>query len=207
MANYPRGFDFTDIVGATFGRWRVLEHVGHLTYRCQCACGTIAEMKRRKLKRGDSNSCGCLKDDVHSARLRTHGLTGTSEHRSWSGMIQRCTNPLNNRYANYGARGITVCARWSSFANFLADMGPAPAGTSIDRIDNDGPYSPENCRWSTRRDQMRNRTDNRRITHAGRTLCLTEWAESAGLSVGTLWSRLKSGWAFEDAISQEKRAW
>jgi len=112
----------------------------------------------------------------------THGQTCSFEYISWIGMFQRCNNPNDRGYSNYGGRGIKVCDRWfQSFENFLADMGkkPTPSHT-IDRIDNDGNYTPENCRWATMQEQCRNRRNNRRITFQGKTLCIIEWLKLQG---------------------------
>ena len=117
-------------------------------------------------------------------------------------MINRCTNPNDPGFVNYGGRGIAVCQRWmGSFENFLADMGPRPSsGHSIDRIDNDGPYSPENCRWATRLQQNCNSRSNHLLTLDGRTMCLADWAREAGLTRGALKDRLRRGWELAEAI-------
>ncbi len=117
-------------------------------------------------------------------------------------MLQRCTNPSKKSYAGYGGRGIKVCERWlDSFDAFLADMGPRTSpGHSLDRIDNDGPYSPENCRWATRKEQCRNRRSNRLVIYDGTEMPLVEAAERAGLSYQLAYQRLLRGWTPEEAL-------
>jgi hypothetical protein len=118
-------------------------------------------------------------------------------------MKQRCQNPDEPAYAYYGARGISVCARWSaSFTDFLKDMGGRPGiGYSIERNDNHGNYEPSNCRWATMAEQLRNTRRNVNLTYNGRTLCLTDWAKVTGLSFSTLHHRMQRGWTIERAIS------
>ncbi len=125
----------------------------------------------------------------------------TREYKTWQSMRGRCNDPNDPYYARYGGRGITICDRWRIFTNFLADMGPRPAGHTIDRIDNDGDYCPENCRWATATDQQRNTRQNRRITYNGRTQCLTAWAEEYGIKPHTLTARLKRGWIVHQALT------
>jgi hypothetical protein len=126
-------------------------------------------------------------------------MTHTPEYRSWSNLHERCRYP--GRHPNHGGRGIKVCARWDFFENFLADMGlkPSPAH-SVDRVDNDGDYTPENCRWEDRGAQVRNRRNTRWLTLDGRTLCLSDWAREAGLSKNRLTERLNYGWPVDLAI-------
>ena len=127
----------------------------------------------------------------------------TPEYVVWQGMIQRCTNPASPWFHYYGGRGIRVCDRWRrSFASFLADMGRRPSPMlTLDRIDNNGHYCPENCRWATRTEQMRNRTSyNRVLTLNGESLCQEAWAERLGLNAQTIQKRLKSGWSIEKSL-------
>lgn len=109
-------------------------------------------------------------------------------------MQQRCDNPNNLKYADYGGRGIGVCDRWRDFENFLADMGERPPGTSLDRIDNDRGYAPGNCRWATRRDQMANQRRSFRVSYGGEEMCLYHLGEKLGIGPMTLKGRIQRGW-------------
>ena len=134
--------------------------------------------------------------------VRVHGLSRTSEYRAWQTMRLRCTDPANQAWADYGGRGITVCDRWKdSPENFIADMGRKPTPKhEIDRIDNDGPYSPENCRWATRSENDRNRRSNRWVTASGERKTLAEWSQIVGISDDVLSKRLDAGWSPEIAL-------
>lgn len=113
---------------------------------------------------------------------RTHGKTGTRLHSIWTAMRNRCNNPRNAHYREYGGRGIVVCERWGSFTDFAADVGEPPSRQhTLDREDNDGPYSPENCRWATKREQANNTRWNRRITYKGETHSLSDWSRKTGI--------------------------
>lgn len=152
-------------------------------------------------------SCGCYRREIGD-RTRTHGQSKSREFAAWSNMLDRCLNQRNGDYANYGGRGITVCDRWrESFENFLADMGqrPSPAH-SLDRIDNDGPYAPGNCRWATADTQRQN---NRQrvvyIEHAGERLPLTAWARRLSMTPAALRRRLRRGSVAEALTTPRRR--
>ena len=161
-------------------------------------------MNASQAPKGTFHEPGCACEFCTHQGARKHGGAGTPEYGAWKNMRGRCNNPEHATYPYYGARGIAVCDRWNdSFENFLADMGRRPGpGYSLERIDNDGPYSPENCRWATRREQYRNRRPNRFLTFNGKTQCLTDWAAEIGCSAETLRGRLKSGMSVEEALTR-----
>jgi hypothetical protein len=133
-------------------------------------------------------------------------MHGTRTYQSWISMRQRCQNPNHTAYANYGGRGIKVCERWSSFEDFLADMGERPEGCSLDRIDGDGDYEPGNVRWASSKTQSRNWRDaNNLVTFDGRTQPLASWSEEFGIEHHTLQYRLRAGWSAEKALTTPVR--
>lgn len=165
-----------DITGQRYGRWLVLGYAGtrgkYAYWLCRCDCGTEKAVSGGSLRWGGTFSCGCLARETHTGNTysKVHGHSSkpeayqkrSPEYVSWQSMIRRCVDPKAARYERYGARGITVCDRWrDSFETFLADMGPRSAGTTIDRINNDGNYEPGNCRWGTKEQQYASRSKRR----------------------------------------------
>ena len=172
---------------------------------CRCSCGEERTVRADHLTSGRIKSCGCLKDENASARLRTHGLSHTPEYHAWVAMNYRCYHHTSEA-RNYRDRGITVCARWQeSFENFLADMGarPTPKHT-LERIDNDRGYGPDNCCWATRFEQMKNTRTTVMVEYGGRRLCISEWARETGIKIGTISSRLQRGWPPGRALGFER---
>lgn len=135
-----------------------------------------------------------------SKHLVRHGKAQTKIYRVWSSMKSRCLNTNDTAFKNYGGRGITLCERWHQFENFYADMGDPAPGQTLDRKDNDGPYTPENCRWASRNAQNRNRRGVIQLTVGALTKSVTEWAEISGVSATTIRARLRNGWPAEVAV-------
>lgn len=197
-----------DLTGQRFERLAILEYAGSrrgggAIWRCQCDCGAIVECHSANLVNGRTKSCGCFAKD-NPTNLR-HGRSRTTVHNVWGGMRQRCENPSSEFFPDYGGRGITVCDRWQVFENFLADMGEPPPGMTIDRIDNDGPYSPENCRWATKIMQARNKRSVAVIEWRGKALTLPEWEQATGIPRQTLWHRMKKKGLHGDALFKPLR--
>jgi hypothetical protein len=168
-----------------------------------CRWGTTAD--RWAANHGPDCDCGYCR---HQG-MRTHGDSQkTPEYYVWQNMRARCRNPEHPSYPGYGGRGIAVCERWDDYASFIADMGRRPGPEySIERKDNDGPYSPDNCRWATEPEQRRNTRATRLLTFNGKTQCLTDWAAEIGLSADGLRGRLEKGMPVEQALTWPKGRW
>lgn len=173
-------------VGETYSRLTVLQETymknGRKTVRCECSCGNTVDVREDHLKSGVTNSCGCYRLDRLREVIVTHGKTTTKAYGTWEGMLQRCHNPNASNYSEYGGRGITICEDWlgaEGFANFYKDMGERPEGMSLDRMDVNGNYCKENCRWETPSVQGFNQRKSSNNT-SGRT--------------GVSWNRQKQMW-------------
>lgn len=170
-------------------------------WQCICDCGKTLVIRGACLANGQQ-SCGCKKHEQLGRRSLRHGMYGTPEYNSWSAIKERCCNPRNANFHNYGGRGIKMCQRWrEGFRNFYSDMGNRPSlNHSIDRIDVNGDYEPGNCRWATPQQQGRNRRDSIILSARGRTMPLNDWAELLGIKRETILSRLRSGKSVEYAL-------
>lgn len=175
---------------------------------CVCECGVEKEVYGKAMRENRIKSCGCINKEC--AWNRKHGQSYTRLHSIWCGMNGRCNNKNSTRYNDWGGRGIKVCKEWEKFEKFYEwsmDNGYADELT-IDRIDVNGNYCLENCRWATYKEQGNNKSNNRYITYNGETHTIAEWAEIIGLPYGTLYQRLnKSGWPIEKALTEKVRRW
>jgi hypothetical protein len=199
-------------IGNRYGRLTVIERVenskcGQARFACDCDCGGSTVAEGGNLRRGVSQSCGCLSRELSAARKTTHGKTGTSEYISWRSIWARCTNPKHIGFSRYGGRGLAICDKWQTFEGFYEDMGERPSDThSLDRIDNALGYSKENCRWATSTQQIQNRSNTKWVTYNNQTKTIAEWAELAGIKYITLHNRLSMGWDVQRAITTPVRA-
>lgn len=197
----------TDLAGQTFGQLTVIGDGGTNSRResvwlCKCTCGNTTQVTTSKLRSGNTSSCGCLHRETVAQQMTKHGQHNTDLYRRWQAMKTRTTNPNHDFYDRYGGRGITVCERWKDFANFQADMGPTfDKELLLERIDNDGPYSPANCRWATRQEQARNTRRTVFVEFRGHKRSLPDWCELLGLNYNTAKRRLLDGWSAERALT------
>ena len=195
------------MIGKRFTRLVVLQRVENNSerkarYLCKCDCGNQITTTGKSLRTQRTKSCGCYGYEVRRLAVTKHGHAFTPTYRTWRGILDRCHNPNSFEYARYGGAGIYVCSRWKkNFKNFLQDMGERPEGMTIDRINNSLGYSPKNCRWSTRKEQANNKTNNRHLTLNGLTLTLAQWCERLNIDRGVLQSRLSRGWADDKVLT------
>ena len=205
---------FQDHTGETFGYLTVVKCIGRGKDRnpiwlCRCKCGNTCEVTARNLVHGHTKSCGCKR---HEGTRTTHGKSSSRLYGVWAGMKRRCLNPNDSEWHNYGGRGISVCDEWLEFEPFQKwayDNGYDPNARygecSIDRIDTDGDYSHDNCRWADYITQGNNRRGCTAITVLGETHTITEWGRINGLNPSTIRSRLHDGWEPERAVTQRTR--
>lgn len=192
------------LTGQRFGGWLILDDDRGPRVLARCVCGTERQVCRAHLHTGASQSCGCGR---RASGAGSRGRDGTPEYAAWKHMLDRCLNPKSQGWDNYGARGIRVCDRWrESYDAFLADMGERPSSLhSLERIDNESGYCPENCTWATRRQQTSNTRRTRRVTAGGETLTLSEWSERLGVNPATINHRLRAGWDPQVAVTTPSR--
>ena len=194
-----------NLVGMRFGRltvtkWSDVKNRAH-RWLCTCDCGGWTIATSCNLVRLNTQSCGCLHKERSACATKTHGKSKTSLYNAWKTMRARCNNPSAIMYPRYGGRGISVDPRWGEFKNFYEDMGePTFNGATIDRIDNNGDYCKNNCKWSSRSENARNKENTVFIEWNGERVKLIEFAERMGVKYELFRSRIKKGWSVEDAL-------
>jgi len=198
-----------DLTGQRFGKWFVVSKaqspIGYERQKfwlCRCDCGTEQVRKGGQLRWAEKKG---FKQACQRCAATHHGMTNTPEFIAWNSMNVRCKNPSHKFFHRYGGRGISICERWAAFENFYSDMGPRPTKShSLDRIDNNLGYSPENCRWVTQRTQKVNQERTVMLTHNGKTQCVMDWAIETGISHATISQRIKNlKWSVCDALSTQ----
>lgn len=203
-----------DLTGQRFGRLLVLSQAenrtsagdptGRRCWNCICDCGNKLTATTMDLRKGDVKSCGCYKHDATLERMTTHGESKTRLYKIWKAMRRRCYDTKVKSYDRYGGRGITVCKEWDDSYEAFRDWSLAHGyddTLSIDRIDCDGNYEPDNCRWTTMKEQSNNRKNSRFITYNGETHTIAEWSDVTGISYHTLYMRLYNGYTIERALA------
>ena len=176
--------------------------------KCRCDCGKEKIVARYRLLSGHTNSCGHLRGIVLGNATRKHGKSNKiSEYQVWKGMRQRCTNPRSKFYPRYGGRGISICAEWNDFGKFYEDVGqrPTPLHT-LERINNDGNYCKENCKWATQTEQASNRKSSRLVYFKGETHTISAWSRKLNVGIWLITERLNRGWPVEKALTEPVRA-
>lgn len=208
---HKKGQNMRDLTGQRFGRLTVIERgktgkPGIVNWLCKCDCGNYKEINAYSLHAGLTQSCGCYRDEQISSAVSTHGMSKTRIYSIWAGMKARCYKPYAEEYKNYGGRGIRVCDEWlnnpEAFIQWSLSHGYRD-DLSIDRIDSDGNYEPDNCRWADWYEQGANKRNNRHITYNGETHIIAEWARKTGIKASTINGRITVlGWSVEDALTK-----
>ena len=200
---------FIDLTGQRFGRLTVVNRAETRNKRtywdCVCDCGNTKVINSYKLLSGNTQSCRCLDTEMTIARTTKHGMSHSSpEYYIWKTMRQRCNNPNNGAYKEYGGRGVKVCKRWDKFESFYKDMGQRPSSKhQIERLDNDGDYEPSNCVWATQLAQANNKRNTLYITFRGVTKPISDWAREVGIQKTTIRARIFNyKWDVERALTK-----
>lgn len=212
---------YKNIVGQKFSRLTVLKLIGRdkhqsILWLCECECGNKIKVNTTSLKTGNTKSCGCLQKEKAIKTLMsfsiTHGLSRdangkkTRLFRIWNGIKTRCLNPNTDNYSSYGARGIKMCKEWISdfkeFHDWAINNGYSD-NLTVDRIDNNGNYAPNNCRWATFKTQANNKSNNVMLKFKGHTLNLKQWSETLNMNYRALEARLRRGWSIEKTLTTQ----
>ncbi|HSW35847.1 MAG TPA: hypothetical protein VLH18_04500 [Candidatus Limnocylindrales bacterium] len=193
--------------GDVFGRLTIVEELEKKNHNrqflCKCECGAKTTVDSSKLISKNTQSCGCLKREIMANKNRTHGKSKTPLYSVWNSMKGRCYNPSDAGFRDYGGRGITVCGEWQEFEPFMewALKSGYRKGLTIERVDNNGNYEPQNCKWIPRSEQSANRRTNRYLKFRGNLKTMAQWSRDLGINYDTLKDRLNNGWPVERALT------
>jgi hypothetical protein len=196
-----------DLTGNQFGRLTVVRSEGKGNYGkylwlCRCSCGNTIISSTSQLNNGNTRSCGCLKREMVVNKNKIHGMAHTPIYNVWSAMKNRCLNPNDKQYKDYGGKGVKICDKWLTFEGFYEDIGSTYAkGLTIERKDYNGDYCPENCIWTDRFTQANNTSRNRYETVNGITDSLANLCRRFGFTYATIQHRLQRGWSIEEAFN------
>ena len=200
------------MVGRRFGRLVVIERVGSdknskALWLCRCDCGNEVLVNTCNLNSGNTKSCGCFRIEVCKRKSTIPGGHYSRLYRVWMHMRERCSNKNNKRYSRYGGRGIKVCEEWQKFMTFYewAVSNGYRENLTIERIDNNGGYCPQNCKWIPMVEQAKNRSNNHYIEYNGETHTIADWARIVGISERRLWYRINARWPLEKALMKNRR--
>lgn len=203
------GRPFIDISGQTFGRLKVIKYTrrknSYTMFLCKCECGNEKEVSSHHLKRGNTISCGCYQKEKNHEKK--HGETGTKIYGLWSSIKQRCYNPKNQAFDNYGGRGIKMCDEWQDFISFKKWLMKSgyKEGLTLERLDFNSDYTPENCTFIPLEQQTKNTRRNLFIEYNGKKMIMSDWAIETGINYRTLLSRYRSGIRPPELFSPLKR--
>ena len=195
------------MIGLTFGKLTAISELkercssGDVMWEFLCVCGNKIIRSGYSVRASKTYSCGCVKRGRAGQQV-THGMTNTKVYQVWGGMKNRCNNPKNRHYKDYGGRGITVSTSWDKFENFIRDMGDKAEGQSLDRIDNNKGYSKENCHWSSWSVQQNNRRNNKLIKYKGEIKTMAKWAEHFKINKSTFKSQIRKGWSISKILQR-----
>lgn len=196
-----------DYIGLTSGQLTVVDVVRRPNQKqsdlmCKCQCGNVCYARPSHFLKGEYKSCGCLKGKRIAKFNTTHGGSRNPLYAEWRSIVSRCTDPSSFNYKDYGARGITVCKEWldnpHAFYSWVDSVGGRPPHSTLDRINNNDGYSPENCRWATMAEQARNRRSNIMITYNGKTQCIADWSLETGIHEETIRARYHRNCSVDD---------
>lgn len=202
---------YTDITNKKFNRLTALERVycnrqKKMAWNCLCECGNYIVATYHQLNSNNTKSCGCLNNEKVLERNTTHNESKTRLYSIWVGMRQRCNNPNKKSYNDYGGRGIRVCSDWDDYINFKnwAMSNGYSDVLTIERIDPNGNYEPNNCTWISKSEQAKNRTNCNFLTFDGKTQTVSDWARELNISRSTINNRLRKGWTIDKVLSNGK---